>query len=227
MIELPSALVESGAYPPNRALSGFPRQCSLPLACRHLPKGTKLELGRGAHLGIPLNQIYRRRFSTDRLICKDRQFASSLEGDPGPTAAGKTLPHSYPETRFRKERARDVAIIAYWKDQSYENFRRTRTMGPNCAIMCDLIHKTTCVEGVLPREVAQAAMVPTALVSRSLVEGYGQGAASVLSIPFRVGRPSAQLETFPACMFFPGIPQGQRSYQRARHSTPPFCVSSV
>ena len=35
MIELPSAFAESGAYPPDRALPGCPRQCSLPLAFRH------------------------------------------------------------------------------------------------------------------------------------------------------------------------------------------------
>ena len=34
-IELPSAFAESGAYPPDRELPGSPRQCSLPLACRH------------------------------------------------------------------------------------------------------------------------------------------------------------------------------------------------
>ena len=47
---------ESGAYPPDRALPGSPRQCPLPLACRHPPegpKGTKSEFGRGAHLGTP------------------------------------------------------------------------------------------------------------------------------------------------------------------------------
>ena len=52
-IELPSAFAESGAYPPDRELPGSPRQCSLPLACRPLPKATKLELGRGAHLKTP------------------------------------------------------------------------------------------------------------------------------------------------------------------------------
>ena len=52
-IELPSALAESGAYPSNRAPPGSSRQSSLPLACRHLPKCTKLELGRGAHLETP------------------------------------------------------------------------------------------------------------------------------------------------------------------------------
>ena len=50
-IELSSAFAESGAYPPDRELPGSPRQCSLPLACRH-PR-TKLELGRGAHLKTP------------------------------------------------------------------------------------------------------------------------------------------------------------------------------
>ena len=36
-IDLPSAFAESGAYPPDRELPGSPRQCSLPLACRHPP----------------------------------------------------------------------------------------------------------------------------------------------------------------------------------------------
>ena len=45
-IERPSALAEFGACPPGRALTGSSRQCSLPHACRHLPKGTNLELGR-------------------------------------------------------------------------------------------------------------------------------------------------------------------------------------
>ena len=43
------------AHPIERccALSGFPRrQCSLPLACHHLLKGPKLELGRGVPLVI-------------------------------------------------------------------------------------------------------------------------------------------------------------------------------
>ena len=40
MIELPSAFAESGAYPPDRALSGSPRQCSLSLACRHTSRST-------------------------------------------------------------------------------------------------------------------------------------------------------------------------------------------
>ena len=34
-VELPSAFAESGAYPPDREPPGSPRQCSLPLACRH------------------------------------------------------------------------------------------------------------------------------------------------------------------------------------------------
>ena len=41
-IELPSAFAESGAYPSDIELPGSPRQCSLPLACRHPP-----------HLGTP------------------------------------------------------------------------------------------------------------------------------------------------------------------------------
>ena len=80
-IELPSALAESGAYPSDSALAGSPRQCPLPLAFRHLPKGTKLELRRSAHLGNTiLNQLYRRRVSTDRLNREDSQLTASLEG---------------------------------------------------------------------------------------------------------------------------------------------------
>ena len=42
-IELPSAFAESGAYPPDsRVLPGSPRQCSLPLACRHPPEGPQI-----------------------------------------------------------------------------------------------------------------------------------------------------------------------------------------
>ena len=102
-IELPSALVESGAYPPDRARIGSPRQCSLPLACRLLPKGTKLEHGRGEHLGTPSSANHTAA-STDRLTRDDSQLAAFLEGDPGPTPGGKTLPHSYPETKFRREK---------------------------------------------------------------------------------------------------------------------------
>ena len=53
-IELPSAFAESGACPPDIALPGSPRQCAPCLSSvATLPKGTKLELGRGAHLGTP------------------------------------------------------------------------------------------------------------------------------------------------------------------------------
>ena len=74
-----------------------------------LPKGTKLGLGKRRVPGntIILSQPYRRHVSTDRLNRKGSQLAASLEGEPGPTPAGKTLPHSFPETRFWRERARD------------------------------------------------------------------------------------------------------------------------
>ena len=41
-IEMPSAFAESGAYPPDREVPGSPRQCSLPLACRHPPEGHQI-----------------------------------------------------------------------------------------------------------------------------------------------------------------------------------------
>ena len=81
-----------------------------------LPKGTKLGLGERRAPGntIILSQPYRRRVSTDRLNREGSQLAASLEGEPGPTPAGKTLPHSFPETsRFRRERARYDRINAF------------------------------------------------------------------------------------------------------------------
>ena len=77
------------------------------------------------------------------------------------------------------------------------------------------------VKRVLPREVAQAIMVPTALVSRSLVRDVGNrsclGLDPLYLCSSGASRPKAQLETFPACMLGPGIPQGQPSYRRALH----------
>ena len=112
-IELPSAFAESGAYPPDREPPGSPRQCSLPLACRHPPEGHQIGARkRRTPENTILSQPYCRRVSTDRSDREGSQLAASLEGEPGPTPAGKTLPHSYPETRFRRERARD-AIISF------------------------------------------------------------------------------------------------------------------
>ena len=106
-IELPSAFAESGAYPPDRELPGSPRQCSLPLACRHPPEGHQIGARkRRTPENTILSQPYCRRVSTDRPNRESSQLAVSLEGEPGPTPAGKTLPHSYPETRVWRERAR-------------------------------------------------------------------------------------------------------------------------
>ena len=103
-IELPSAFTESGAYPPDREPPGSPRQCSLPLACRHPPEGHQIGARkRRTPENTILSQPYCRRVSTDRSDREGSQLAASLEGEPGPTSAGKTLPHSYPETRFQRE----------------------------------------------------------------------------------------------------------------------------
>ena len=111
-IELPSAFAESGAYPPDREPPGSPRQCSLPVACRHPPEGHQIGARkRRTPENTILSQPYCRRVSTDRSDREGSQLAASLEGEPGPTPAGKTLPHSYPETRFRRERARDVLLV--------------------------------------------------------------------------------------------------------------------
>ena len=110
-IELPSAFAESGAYPPDREPPGSPRQCSLPLVCRHPPEGHQIGARNRRTPGSTiLNQPYRRRVSTDRTNREGSQLVASLEGEPGPTPAGKTLPHSYPETRFRRERTQDVCM---------------------------------------------------------------------------------------------------------------------
>ena len=92
-IELPSAFAESGAYPPDRALPGSLRQCSLPFACCHLPEGHQIGARkRRAPGNTILSQPYRRRVSTGRLNRAGSQLAAPLEGEPGPTPAGKTLP---------------------------------------------------------------------------------------------------------------------------------------
>ena len=104
-IELPSAFAESGAYPPDREPPGSPRQCSLPLACRHPPEGHQIGARkRRTPENTILSQPHCRRVSTDRSDREGSQLAASLEGEPGPTPAGKTLPHLYPKTRFRRER---------------------------------------------------------------------------------------------------------------------------
>ena len=86
-IDLPSAFAESGAYPPDRELPGSPRQCSLPLACRHTPEGHQLGARKRR---TPENTIfslpYCRRVSTDRPNREGSQLAVSLEGEPGPTS---------------------------------------------------------------------------------------------------------------------------------------------
>ena len=110
-IELPSAFVESGAYPPDRELLGSPRQCSLHLACRHPPEGHQIGARkRRTPENTILSQPYRRRVSTDRPNREGSQLSASLEGESDPTPAGKTLPHSYPRTRFRRERARYTKV---------------------------------------------------------------------------------------------------------------------
>ena len=110
-IELSSAFAESGAYPPDRELPGSPRQRSLSLACRHPSEGDQIGARkRRTPENTTLSQPYCRRVSTDRPNREGSQLAASLEGEPVPTPAGKTLPHLYPETRFRWERSRGYYI---------------------------------------------------------------------------------------------------------------------
>ena len=82
-----SATCLSSATPSRRALSGRSE-----------------EEHRGDTINI-LDQRNRRRVSTDRLNRVDTLLVLSLEGESGPIPAGKTIPHSYPKTRFRRKRA--------------------------------------------------------------------------------------------------------------------------
>ena len=61
----------------------------------------------------------------------------------------------------------------------------------------------------LPREVAQAVVVPTTLVLRSLVRDVGKELPRVelvICMFFGASKSKARQETFPACI--PGMPQG-------------------
>ena len=75
MIELPSAFAESGTYPPDRELPGFPRQCSLPLACSHPPEAHQIGARKRRTPGNTIiSQPYHRRVSTDRLNREGSQW---------------------------------------------------------------------------------------------------------------------------------------------------------
>ena len=110
-IEVASAFAESGAYPPDTEIPGSPRQCSLPLACRHSPEGHQIGARkRRTPENTILSQPCCRRAPTDRPNREGSQLAASLEGKPGPIPAGKTLPHSYPEPGFG---GRGQEVIVY------------------------------------------------------------------------------------------------------------------
>ena len=124
-IELPSAfaanLVRTHLIENYRALRD-----SAPCLSRAatLPKATKLELGRGAHLKTPSSANHTAAASqpTGRFAKAASWLHLSLEGEPGPTPAGKILPHSYPETRFRRERTRYECASSFYAVQK-DSFR--------------------------------------------------------------------------------------------------------
>ena len=112
-IELPSAFTESDAYPLDRELPGSPRLCSLPLACRHPSESHQIGARkRRTPENTIFTQPYCRRVSTDRPNREDSQSTASLEGEPGPTPAGKTLPHHTPKPGFG---GRGVSTNDVWK----------------------------------------------------------------------------------------------------------------
>ena len=70
--------------------------------------GTRKRRTPGSNIALLNHPKCRRRVSTDRLNREDSQLAASLEGEPGPTPAGKTLPRTHtPKPGIRgRERAR-------------------------------------------------------------------------------------------------------------------------
>ena len=118
-IELLSAFAESGAYPPDRALPGSPRQWFLPLACRQTsrraPNWRSEEACTWEHHSQPTKP-------PSRLSRQDE----SREQPDGCIARGwaqpytrLTLPHSCPEIRFWRERTRvPHAKLLLWKTSS-------------------------------------------------------------------------------------------------------------
>ena len=110
-IELPSAFAESGAYPPDRELPGSPRQCSLLLACRHPPEGHQIGARKRRTPDTPSSANHTAAASqpTGR-IAKATSWLHLSRVSLALHPPGKTLPHSYPEPRFWRERARDESI---------------------------------------------------------------------------------------------------------------------
>ena len=116
MIELPSAFAKSGAYPPDRTPPGSPRQCSLPLVCRHPPEGNQIGARtRCAPRNTILRQPHRRRVSTDRLNREGSQLAASVEGEPGPTPAGKDPPTLIPRNQVSEGEGHDIVLITRFR----------------------------------------------------------------------------------------------------------------
>ena len=75
-------------------IPGFPLlQCPLPLAYHHHLQNWSSE--EAYLLNTILNQPYRRRVSADGLNRKDSKLAAFIEGESGPTPAGKTRRHSF------------------------------------------------------------------------------------------------------------------------------------
>ena len=107
MIELPSALAKSGAHHPIEPYHTLRDSVSCLSHTATPPEGHQIGVRkRRAPGNTTLSQPYRRRVSIERMHREGSQLAASLESKPGPTPAGKTLPYSYPENSFRRERAR-------------------------------------------------------------------------------------------------------------------------
>ena len=122
-------------------LPGFPRQCPLPLACRHLPKGTKLELGRGAageHHPQPTTPGAASQ--PTGWIAKKVSWLHLSKVSPALHPPERhSLPHPYPKTRFRSERARDDIMMCYFCVPSrHERYLRALPWLKDCHV-CHVI----------------------------------------------------------------------------------------
>ena len=110
----PLARRRSSFPPPSAKLVRTRLSATVLLASRVPPPSRRAPTGarkRRTPRNAILSQPYRSRVSADRLKREGSQLAASLEREPGPTPAGKTLPHSYPETRFWRERARGTVCM--------------------------------------------------------------------------------------------------------------------
>ena len=112
---------------PTRLPATVPAASRMPPTSRGAPNWKSEE----AHLvDTILNQPYDRRVSPDRLNREDGQLASSLEGDSSPTTAGKTIPHSQPETKLKP----GFGFRGHRETYAFSKFKGAKTKATSYAV---------------------------------------------------------------------------------------------